>query len=326
MNYNPIYEVEELSQGRVKFTPYWAGSLFESKEALQSFQAGVADCGALWIGDFPAVFELNYWTSLPFLGFPSAEVATRVYREVYDKFPEMQAEYGDVKVLWFYSATPYANVATIKERPVRSLEDFKGLKLSMGSPNMAGRIMALGGSAEMQSPADVYLSLQNKVIDGTLAPFAVMLSRRWAEFCVNVTEVNFGNMPFYVVINVTSDGNQSGTATPTAYATGSGSVSGLSISAATASYRGECPFTFTFNVQVTMASPDRVTLRLEAGASDPTYQFSLPPAQSYDLGVGPNAFSYFLELTDSVDGWAQVRLTTPEILVSNQAAFSLTCE
>jgi hypothetical protein len=135
-----------------------------------------------------------------------------------------------------------------------------------------------------------------------------------------------GDLPFYVVINVSSGTGQNGNPTPTDFATGSGSVSGLAISAATPSYRGECPFTFTFNVQVTMASPDRVTLQLEAGASDPTYQFSLPPAQSYNLGVGPNAFSYFLELTDSVDGWVQIRLTAPETLVSNQATFSLTCE
>ncbi|MFC1901858.1 TRAP transporter substrate-binding protein DctP, partial [Chloroflexota bacterium] len=122
--------------------------------------------------------------------------------ELYQEFPEFQAEYSDVKVLWFYTATPYLYITTIKDKPVRSLADFKGLKLSVGSPTVAARVMALGGSAEVQPPGDVYLSLQNKVIDGTLCPYSVQMSRRWAEFCTNIAEVSFGNMPFFVVMNL----------------------------------------------------------------------------------------------------------------------------
>jgi hypothetical protein len=132
---------------------------------------------------------------------------------------------------------------------------------------------------------------------------------------------------FFVQITVGSSGT--GTQTPGNTATpssGSGTVTNVTISVDNASYTGECPHTFNFTAEVTLASAARVTLQLEAGADTPGYEFRLPPAETLDLGSGTSTFSYSLSLTDSVEGWARVRVTSPNNVTSNQAAFSLTCQ
>jgi hypothetical protein len=93
-----------------------------------------------------------------------------------------------------------------------------------------------------------------------------------------------------------------------------------------ASFTGECPHTFTFTAQVTTSSPARVTLEMEAGATDSSYQFSLPGPQTFDVGVGTFSFSYFLDLAGSVEGWVRIRTTEPNIVTSNQASFNLSCQ
>ncbi len=131
------------------------------------------------------------------------------------------------------------------------------------------------------------------------------------------------NLAFYVEINVTG-GNGSATATP--FSTGGEAVSALSLGVSPTSYSGACPFSFVFTAQVTMASPARITIQLEAGADSPGYQFTLPPAQTYDLGAGPSTYTYFLDLSGQVNGWARVHITAPEDVVSNTVNFTLDCD
>ena len=131
------------------------------------------------------------------------------------------------------------------------------------------------------------------------------------------------NLAFYVEINVTG-GNGSPSATP--FTTGGDVVSALSLSVSPSTFSGACPFSFVFTAQVTMASPARITIQLEAGSDDPGYQFTLPPAQTYDLAAGASTYTYFLDLSGQVSGWARVHITAPEDVVSNTANFTLDCD
>ena len=132
------------------------------------------------------------------------------------------------------------------------------------------------------------------------------------------------DLAFYVEINVI--GGDEGSA-PTATPGDSGeAVSFVTVSVDEGSFTGECPHTFTFTAQVTTASPTRVTLEIEAGATDPSYQFNLPGPQTFDVGIGTFSFTYFLDLAGSVDGWVRVRTTEPNVVTSNQQNFNLTCQ
>ncbi len=125
--------------------------------------------------------------------------------------------------------------------------------------------------------------------------------------------------PFWVEIQVAG-----GAAAPTSPA--AGAVTGASLSVDPASFSGECPQTFIFSGEITLAQPARVTLQLEAGANQPGYEYNLPAAQTLDLAAGTAAVQYTLDLRDTVVGWARLHITAPDDVLSNQANFSLTCQ
>ena len=167
-----LMQVEELSGGKVAFTAYWAGSLFGSKEALQSYQAGIADCGALWLGDFPAVFELGDWTGLPFLGFPSAHVATEILRELFDTFPELLVEYEGLKVLYPTCWSEEFGWMHTTGKVVTKAEDLVGLKVVGLASLLVRWHEAMGAVPVPVAVEDTYTSLERGLVEGEMTGFA----------------------------------------------------------------------------------------------------------------------------------------------------------
>jgi hypothetical protein len=187
---------------------------------------------------------------------------------------------------------------------------------------------------QMNGPAAVNLS--TNVPPGELVDLSVTLTapevngtQRGFWMLQNTEGTLFGigpsyNLAFYVEINVVG-GSGVPDATPTA-GSGSGAVSAITVSVDDDSFSGACPHTFTFTAQVTTSAPSRLTLEMEAGATNAGYQFNLPAPQTFDVGIGTFSFTYFLDLAGSVDGWARIRTTAPNVVTSNQANFTLSCE
>ena len=119
--------VEKATEGRVKITIYPGQSLCKGKEAIEATIGGVTDIN-WWVQPyFPGRFPLTSVMSLPFVNAPTAEVNSRILQEIYEEFPEVQAEYSKVKVLMLGTGAPYFLIST--KKPVGSLKDMNGLKI-----------------------------------------------------------------------------------------------------------------------------------------------------------------------------------------------------
>ena len=137
----------------------------------------------------------------------------------------------------------------------------------------------------------------------------------------------------YVQINVVAGNAPTATSTsggilqPTSTATSTSlSISNATMSVDTAEFSGTCPKTFTFTGRFTLNAPATVTYRIEAGASDPAFVFTLPSAQTSSFAAGEQTVTYVLTFSSSVTGWARLHITSPVDLTSNQANFTLTCQ
>ncbi len=158
--------VEEATKGRVKITQYPANALSGSKERYDDIIGGIGDIGWTAIPHYPGRFPLTEATSMPGLGVTSSVMASHIVWNLYQEFPEGQAEFADVKVLFMHAFAPIS-IATTKV-PIRSLDDMKGLQLRAPGGGQSLLTEAAGASPMLIMPGDIYLNLEKGVIDGSV--------------------------------------------------------------------------------------------------------------------------------------------------------------
>ena len=131
------------------------------------------------------------------LGYASAWVANQVMNDFYNKF--RPKEFDDYKVLWFHACAPSV---VITKKPVRKLEDMKGLTLR--APGRFGDVInALGGTPAPTPIMETYDAIAKGVIDGVFTPYETLKTFKFAEIAKYVTDTTFigPSYPFYVVMN-----------------------------------------------------------------------------------------------------------------------------
>jgi hypothetical protein len=134
------------------------------------------------------------------------------------------------------------------------------------------------------------------------------------------------DQPFFVMIEVL--GGATGTDEPPDIGAGS-TVTSASLSASPSSHSGECPVTISLPGTINSEGAGSYVYQLEAGSSTPGFAFSLPPAQKATFTTGGSHqlnVSYTLEITDSVEAWARLYISAPNIYRSSQVQFSVSCD
>jgi TRAP-type transport system periplasmic protein len=159
------------SNGRLTVRIFPVNTLVPAPELVDAAASGTADMS----------FGFRYLpkgqpvgVTLPFiLGAPDVVIATKVYDDLWKKFPKVMAdEWKDVKVLWLTSSMFQA---LHTRKPVRSLEDMKGLQIRVPSKEMGALMKDLGATPVFMSTADFVIGMEKKTVDGgTIQPEAVM--------------------------------------------------------------------------------------------------------------------------------------------------------
>jgi len=193
--------VEDATGGRVEITSYPAESLCKAADTYDAVRTGIADIGWAFEGMFPGRFPVSEVIYLPCLALDTTgEAASLVMMELYNKFPAIQAEYADVKVLVLMTHEPCC-IGTNK-KPVRQLEDLKGLKLRI-TGTYTTKFMELVGAAPMSiSPADIYENMQKGVLDGYCQSPEGVGARRYYEVSSYITDAKWYVAPFFIIMNL----------------------------------------------------------------------------------------------------------------------------
>jgi TRAP-type C4-dicarboxylate transport system substrate-binding protein len=193
-------KVEEATKGRVKVSVFAGGTLAKIGETYDATVAGVCDIGMYVPAYNAGRFPLSDVMNLPML-FPNAKVASLAAWQLYEKFPEMRKEYGDVKLLWFYCTPPY-EIHTVK-KPISRAADLKGLQVRTVGPMDAKMIEILGATPVALPMPEAYMSLQKGVLDGILSPFGPMRAFKTAEVTkFHTTNASLFSNLFCVVMNL----------------------------------------------------------------------------------------------------------------------------
>jgi TRAP-type C4-dicarboxylate transport system substrate-binding protein len=194
-----IKKVEEETKGRLDIVFYPGASLGPPMEAYKMIESGAVDMGCVIAGFFPGRFPLTDVVQLPFLGLPSAVVGSRVYWDLYEKFPEFRKEYQNVKVLILYSDAP---TPIGSNKAIRRAEDVKGLKIRALSGSPTEMLKALGGSPVLMPPGDIYTSMERNVIDGWMISWEACEGNRLQEVTKYFTTANMYQPALMFLMNL----------------------------------------------------------------------------------------------------------------------------
>ena len=185
-------KMEELTGGRVHFTPYWGGALMKSADAWDELVAGVADVTEFSGAYVKEGFDLEKAQRILFYGVANPDIARQVYDEVRVAYPEIDGEFSKAKVLARHVVSPYNLVTTTVA--VRNLDDFKGLRLKVTGDfgKIAEKVGALGQTIPM---ADTYVALEKNTIDGAFTPAETLKSFNFADYVRYITMLNMAVGP-----------------------------------------------------------------------------------------------------------------------------------
>lgn len=161
-----IERIEELTDGKVKIEYYPGEQLGKAASLLDVAKNKVADItyvGPLYISD---ALPLSGIVANPGL-FQDAVSATKVYNKlVNEDLYELEFKPNGVKPLWSMGTNPYQ--ITNSKHPVKTLDDFKGLKIRT-SGGIQEQVMQQLGATPVSIPApEMYTAWDRGTLDGTL--------------------------------------------------------------------------------------------------------------------------------------------------------------
>lgn len=190
-------EIKKRTNGQVQISYYPGGTLAGPTKIYSAITEGIADIGMSALGYTPGRFPLMDLFVLP-LGFPSAWVVSKTANDFYNKF--RPKEFDDVRVFYMHLPGPFV-IQTMK-KPVKTLEDLKGMRLrAIGV--FADTLKALGGTPIPLEMPDVYESLRRGVLDGNFGPMEMLSDWKIGELEKYVTASwKVGNSgAFYLAMN-----------------------------------------------------------------------------------------------------------------------------
>jgi len=157
-------KVKEKTKGEVAITVFPAGQLGQEKDYIEGAQLGsieITKVSSAPLGQFAKSLQV---VSLPFI-WKDPGHQHRVADGSIGKRLMADLEKSGFKGLAFYDAG-FRNVTT-RVGPVRKPDDLKGLKIRvMQSEPLIATINAFGATAVPMGQSEVYVALQQKVIDG----------------------------------------------------------------------------------------------------------------------------------------------------------------
>ncbi|MES2441328.1 MAG: TRAP transporter substrate-binding protein DctP [Pseudomonadota bacterium] len=169
--------IEAQSKGRIRIKPYWGGALLSSNENMLEIRHGVADIGMI-TPMYARSAHLQRSQPSFYSGVTSIADQISVYRCLAAEYPAFDSEVLGVHVLAVQGGG-FPGILT-RNRPIRSLEDLRGLRLR-AQEDTAAVLEALGADPVNMSMAEVYPAMAKGVIDGVVAPTDALKSMHLAE-------------------------------------------------------------------------------------------------------------------------------------------------
>lgn len=191
-------KINKMTNGKVKVRFFPGGALGKTPDHYNLAEKGIADISYVLQDYTPGRFPMTSVFELPFM-IPSAEKTSRAMWKTYEKFPAFQKEYSKVKLLALFCHDG-GHFNSVK-KPIRSLDDLKGMKFRTASPHVTKALKSFGAVPVNMPITETYTALERGVVEGTVLPWEGNFIFKLAELLKYGTETDFYTMTMMVVMN-----------------------------------------------------------------------------------------------------------------------------
>lgn len=172
--------VNEKTNGRVTIEVYPAAQLGSEKDHADAVAMGTLDFALIGMGEIAKRYKPALIFDGPFI-FRDRNHLINVFKsDLFAKMAdEMAAQAGIRPIGGTYYGTRHVTTSKI---PVKTPEDLKGVKLRCpDQPMFVGVVKAMGATPTPMAFSEVYLALQQGVVDGQENPAAAITSMKFFE-------------------------------------------------------------------------------------------------------------------------------------------------
>lgn len=190
-------EVKKRTGGQVTVQYFPGQTLTKGVQNYDGVVSGLSDIGMALMAYTRGRFPVMEAVDLP-LGYDSGVTATRVVNAVYEALQPEELQNTQVMYLHAHGA----GLLHTSGKAIRTLEDFKGMKLR-GHGTSAEMIAALGGIPVTLPMPELYQSLQKGIVQGAMYPVETNKGWRMGEvvdYLTMNTSVAYTSS-LYVVMN-----------------------------------------------------------------------------------------------------------------------------
>lgn len=192
-----IKRVKEKTGHTLTFTEAYGGTVAKPNETLSAVDTGLLDIGVICVCFELSRMSLNnfpYW--VPF-GPPSAEVAIRAARKVYDEFPQLtdSLKKQNQFLLGLGGFDNYHLGSTFEWQ---KLSDLKGRKIGAAGPNLPW-LQGSGAVGVGTTLPEAYNALKSGIFEGLLMFPSAYNGFKFYEPAPNYKQINFGAVAVMVV-------------------------------------------------------------------------------------------------------------------------------
>lgn len=190
---------EERTKGAVKVEVYPNSQLYKDREEMEALQIGAVQMLAPSLAKFGPLgvraFELY---DLPYI-FPNKETLYRVMDgDIGKKLFGMLDAKGLTGLAYWDNGFKQMSA----NKPIKTVADFKGLKLRIQSSKvLEAQMKALGANPQVMAFSEVYSALQQGVVDGTENPMSNLYTQKMHEVQKYLTLSDHGYLGYAVIVN-----------------------------------------------------------------------------------------------------------------------------
>ncbi len=188
---------QDTLKDKVRVRTYPAAQLYTGQEETQAVIKGEIQMAYVIASSMDLLHPSMELWKLPYL-FPDIETSYKVMDGPVGKKAFANVEAKGCKIVGSVSSGTV--IVSNSKRPLRYVEDFKGLKMRSFGPMGATTLRGLGAMAVVTASEETYTALQTGVIDGATTPAGVFYARKYYDVQKFATNAGMLNATFVFII------------------------------------------------------------------------------------------------------------------------------